>query len=72
VVLVVNGRTSDRHAAAEVADLIDRLGSLLTDLEDVVPEALTGSRRELLVAEQLLDRAVAHAERLVMLHTLSD
>jgi hypothetical protein len=69
VVLVVNGRASDRHAALEVADLVDRLGSLLTALEDVVPEALAGSRRELLVAEQLLDRALAHAERLVELQS---
>lgn len=58
---------SDRHAADEVADLVDRLGSLLTALEDVIPEALAGSRRELLVAEQLLDRALAHAERLMRL-----
>jgi hypothetical protein len=64
--LPAEGR-SDRHAADEVADLIDRLGSLLTDLEMVVPGVLVGSRRELLVAEQLLDRAVAHAERLVQL-----
>ena len=48
----------------ELADLVLRLGSRVTDLEDAVPECLTPFVRELIVAEQLLDRVVAQSERL--------
>jgi hypothetical protein len=57
----------------EVAHLVASLGSRLTDLEDLDEEALVGSRQELHVAEQLLDRAVAQSERRrSLLESLSD
>lgn len=66
-----NGRTPDLHAVDEVADLLLRIGSMLTDLEDLIPELLVSSRRELLLVAQLLDRVCAHAERQVQLNTTS-
>ena len=65
-------RRPDPHAADQVDELVADIGSRVTDLEDFSPEVLIDVRRELLIAAQLLDRAVAHAERLVQLHSASD